>query len=64
VRFPWWSTVPYFPEVFKLSLGCVVGCIRSGVKVWRVVEVIVQELTACSARRLLEKPLGLKLLRP
>jgi predicted DNA-binding protein with PD1-like motif len=42
----------------------VVSCIRSGVKVWRVMEVIILELTACSARKLLEKPLGLKLLRP
>lgn len=42
----------------------VVGCIRSGVKVWRVMEVIVQEFIDCSARRVLEEPLGLKLLRP
>jgi predicted DNA-binding protein with PD1-like motif len=42
----------------------VVGCIRSGVKVWRVMEVIISEFTDCSARRLLEEPLGLKLLRP
>lgn len=42
----------------------VVGCIRSGVKVWRVMEVIVQELTGSTARRVLEEPLGLKLLRP
>lgn len=41
-----------------------VGCIRSGVKVWRVMEVIIAEFTDCSARRLLEEPLGLKLLRP
>jgi predicted DNA-binding protein with PD1-like motif len=42
----------------------VVGCIRGGVKVWRVMEVIISEFTDCSARRLLEEPLGLKLLRP
>jgi predicted DNA-binding protein with PD1-like motif len=42
----------------------VVGCIRGGVKVWRVMEVIISELNDCSARRLLEEPLGLKLLRP
>ena len=40
------------------------GCIRSGVKVWRVMEVIVFELLDCSARRLVEQPLGLKLLQP
>jgi predicted DNA-binding protein with PD1-like motif len=40
------------------------GCIRSGVKVWRVMEVIVFELLDCTARREVEAPLNLKLLRP
>lgn len=40
------------------------GCIRSGVKVWRVMEVMVFELLDCPARRLVEQPLGLKLLQP
>lgn len=56
--------------ILHLHMACgrgeeaVVGCIRSGVKVWRVMEVVLQELVACSARRVLEEPLGLKLLRP
>ena len=40
------------------------GCIRSGVKVWHVMEVIVFELLDTEARRVAEAPLGLKLLHP
>lgn len=40
------------------------GCIRSGVKVWRVMEVIIFELLDTQAQRLVEEPLGLKLLNP
>ena len=40
------------------------GCIRQGVKVWHVMEVILFELLDTTARRLPEQPLGLKLLRP
>jgi predicted DNA-binding protein with PD1-like motif len=42
----------------------VTGCIRDGVKVWHVMEVIMQELVGTTARRVREEPLGLKLLRP
>ncbi len=42
----------------------VTGCIRSGVRVWHVMEVILQELTDTTARRATEAPLGLKLLQP
>lgn len=42
----------------------VTGCIREGVKVWHVMEVILFELVDCSAKRLVEEPLGLKLLSP
>ncbi len=42
----------------------VTGCIRDGVKVWHVMEVIMQELVGTTARRAREEPLGLKLLRP
>ncbi|MFH0783230.1 MAG: PPC domain-containing DNA-binding protein [Pseudomonadota bacterium] len=41
-----------------------VGCIRAGVKVWRVMEVVIFELLDCTAERLVEAPLGIKLLRP
>lgn len=42
----------------------VTGCIRSGVKVWQVMEVILQELVDTTAHRAMEYPLGLKLLQP
>ena len=42
----------------------VTGCVRTGVKVWHVLEVIVWELTGASARRLLDEPTGFKLLAP
>lgn len=42
----------------------VTGCIRGGVRVWHVMEVIIQELAGTTARRIVEQPLGLKLLRP
>jgi predicted DNA-binding protein with PD1-like motif len=42
----------------------VTGCIRSGVRVWHVMEVILQELVETTARRATEQPLGLKLLQP
>lgn len=42
----------------------VTGCIRDGVKVWHVMEVIIHELAGSTARRAVEEPLGLKLLRP
>ncbi len=42
----------------------VAGCIREGVKVWHIMEVVLTELVDCSAKRLVEKPLGLKLLQP
>jgi predicted DNA-binding protein with PD1-like motif len=51
-----------------LSLGrknkSVMGCIRSGVKVWQVMEVVIQELTGADCKRLLNKELGFKLLEP
>ena len=40
------------------------GCIRAGVKVWNVMEVIVFELLDSTATRRVEEPLGIKLLQP
>ena len=40
------------------------GCIREGVKVWEVMEVILVELTSTTARRELEEKTDLKLLNP
>ncbi|MBE0582265.1 MAG: DNA-binding protein [Desulfofustis sp.] len=42
----------------------ITGCIRSGVKVWHVLEVILFELCESSAKRVCEAPLDLKLLQP
>lgn len=42
----------------------VTGCIREGVKVWHVMEVVLLELLGTEAKRLKEAPLDLKLLNP
>jgi predicted DNA-binding protein with PD1-like motif len=42
----------------------VVGCVRRGVKIWHVLEVILWELTECSARRRLEEASGFELMQP
>jgi predicted DNA-binding protein with PD1-like motif len=56
--------------VLHMHMACgregetVTGCVRRGVKTWHVLEVIVQELTDTSARRLLDKATGFELLDP
>lgn len=40
------------------------GCIRQGVRVWRIMEVIIFELLDTTAKRIEEAPLGLKFLQP
>lgn len=40
------------------------GCVRAGVKVWHVMEVIVLELTETGARRVKEEASGFALLQP
>ncbi len=42
----------------------VTGCIREGVNVWHVMEVILFELLDSSAKRVVEAPLELKFLQP
>jgi predicted DNA-binding protein with PD1-like motif len=42
----------------------VTGCIRSGVKVWQVMEVILYELLETTGKRILQPDLGFKLLIP
>ena len=42
----------------------VTGCVRDGVKVWHVMEVILYELLESSASRILDNTTGFKLLRP
>ena len=46
------------------SNNTVTGCIRSGVRVWQVMEVILYELLSTTGKRVLEPGLGLKLLNP
>ncbi len=40
------------------------GCVRAGVKVWRVMEVIIHEIVETGARRKIEAPLNIPLLQP
>lgn len=42
----------------------VTGCIREGVNVWHIMEVILFELLDSSAKRVVEAPLNLKFLQP
>ncbi|MFA6103006.1 MAG: PPC domain-containing DNA-binding protein [Victivallaceae bacterium] len=56
--------------VLHMHLACgrnehtVTGCVRAGVKVWHVLEIIMTELTGCTARRRLDAATGFRLLRP
>ncbi len=40
------------------------GCIRPGIHTWKVMELIVQELIDCDAKRLLDAETGFSLLEP
>ena len=40
------------------------GCVRAGVKVWQVLEVVIHEITACEALRRADPATGFKLLEP
>ena len=57
------------PEL-HMHLACgragdaVTGCARVGVKTWHVIEVILQELTNTSARRVKDEATGFELLMP
>jgi predicted DNA-binding protein with PD1-like motif len=42
----------------------VTGCVRRGVKVWHVVEVVLWELTDTTGRRLPDAATGFELLQP
>ncbi len=69
------GTGTIFPDeegntVLHLHMACgreestVTGCIRDGVKVWRVMEVILFEITATTAMRKSDPETGFKLLVP
>lgn len=56
--------------IIHMHLACgrgtstITGCIRKGVKVWHVLEVIIQELTNTTAVRKFEAATGFELLTP
>jgi predicted DNA-binding protein with PD1-like motif len=56
--------------VLHMHIACgrkdetVTGCVRRGVKVWQVMELILWELTGTDAKRILESATGFELLQP
>ncbi|ASQ90770.1 DNA-binding protein [Prosthecochloris sp. GSB1] len=69
------GTGTIFPDedgvpLLHLHMACgreentVTGCIREGVKVWHVMEVVMFELTGTSATRRPDPEIGFKLLKP
>ncbi len=69
------GTGTLFPDdagtpVLHMHMACgrhsdtVTGCIRTGVKVWQVMEVILFELTGATGRRIMDPQTGFKLLIP
>jgi predicted DNA-binding protein with PD1-like motif len=69
------GTGTLFPDgegtpILHMHLACgrgektVTGCVRRGVKVWHVLEIILIELTGSEAVRVLDPAVGFKLLNP
>ena len=69
------GTGTIFPDargvpVLHVDLACgresatTTGCIRTGVKTWHVLEVVLTELTGCPARRRRDVATGFELLEP
>ena len=69
------GTGTIFPDkdgkaVLHMHLACgryektITGCVRTGVKVWHVLEIVLIELRNCSAKRLKDKATGFELLEP
>lgn len=69
------GTGTLFPDaqgrpILHVHLACgrgdhtVTGCIRTGVKTWHVLEVVLVELAGCTARRLPDAATGFDLLEP
>jgi predicted DNA-binding protein with PD1-like motif len=68
------GTGTLFPDeqgrpILHMHMACgrenktVTGCVRAGVKVWRVMEVVIFELLNATARREMDQTTGFKLLR-
>jgi len=69
------GTGTIFPDkdgnpVLHMHIACgrekhtITGCVRRGVKVWHVLEVVLQELTGTTAARLPDRETGFELLVP
>jgi predicted DNA-binding protein with PD1-like motif len=69
------GTGTLFPDeegnpIIHMHMACgrnantVTGCIRNGVKVWQIMEIVLFELTDTTAKRMLDPDLGFKLLNP
>jgi predicted DNA-binding protein with PD1-like motif len=69
------GTGTIFPDkdgkpVLHMHMACgrnndtVTGCVRTGVKVWHVMEVVLFELTGSSAKRVYDSATGFELLSP
>ncbi len=56
--------------IIHMHLACgrgtstITGCIRKGVKIWHVLEVVIQEITDTTAKRLYDANTGFELLIP
>jgi predicted DNA-binding protein with PD1-like motif len=56
--------------VLHMHIGCgragaaVVGCVRSGVRTWHVLELVLWELLGTDAKRLMDSATGFELLQP
>jgi len=69
------GTGTLFPDddgnpILHMHIACgrktesITGCVRRGVKVWHVMEIILAELVNCSAVRTMDDKTGFKLLQP
>jgi predicted DNA-binding protein with PD1-like motif len=69
------GTGTLFPDengtpLLHLHMACgreertITGCIREGVHVWHIMEVVLFELVGCTARRVPQPPMGWKFLEP
>ena len=58
------NPIVHIHMAFGRSNSTVTGCIRRGVKVWHVLEVILTELTGANAKRMFDENTGFELLEP
>ena len=69
------GTGTLFPDddgnpILHMHIACgrktesITGCVRRGVKVWQVMEIILTEFVNCSAVRTMDNKTGFKLLQP